>query len=88
MEKDSGFSAKEIRTLIDLVEEAGDGIILSDSQYSGRISKLLAGETGMEVYQLDSCVSGEYDRDAWLDSMRKNLEALKTAAQNADSLEE
>ena len=88
VEKDSGFSAKEIRTLIDLVEEAGDGIILSDSQYSGRISKLLAGETGMEVYQLDSCVSGEYDRDAWLDSMRKNLEALKTAAQNADSLEE
>lgn len=88
VEKDSGFSAKEIRTLIDLVEEAGDGIILSDSQYSGRISNLLAGETGMEVYQLDSCVSGEYDRDAWLDSMRKNLEALKTAAQNADSLEE
>lgn len=88
VEKDSGFSAKEIRTLIDLVEEAGDGIILSDSQYSGRISNLLAGETGMEVYQLDSCVSGEYDKDAWLNSMQKNLEALRIAAQDADSLEE
>ena len=80
VEKDSGFSAKEIRTLIDMVEEIGDGIILSDSQYSGRISNLLSGETGMEVYQLDSCVSGEYDKDAWLDSMRKNLEELRNAA--------
>lgn len=86
VEKDSGFSAKEIRDLIDLVEEAGDGVIFSDSQYSGRISNLLATETGMEVYQLDSCVSGEYDKDAWLDSMRKNLDALQSAAQTAEDM--
>lgn len=55
-------------------------MILSDSQYSGRISNLLAGETGMDVHQLDSCVSGQYDKDAWLDSMRKNLEELRNAA--------
>lgn len=80
VEKDSGFSAREIRMLIDTVQEAGDGMILSDSQYSGRISNLLAGETGMDVHQLDSCVSGQYDKDAWLDSMRKNLEELRNAA--------
>lgn len=80
VEKDSGFSAREIRMLIDTVQEAGDGMILSDSQYSGRISNLLAGETGMDVHQLDSCVSGQYAKDAWLDSMRKNLEELRNAA--------
>ena len=34
----------------------------------------------MDVHQLDSCVSGQYDKDAWLDSMRKNLEELRNAA--------
>lgn len=80
VEKDSGFSAKEIRSLIDMVREADNGLLFSDSQYSGRISALLSAETGMEVYQLDSCVSGEYERDAWLNSMRKNLEELRNAA--------
>lgn len=80
VEKDSGFSAKEIRTLIDEVREAGDGMIISDSQYSGRISMLLSNETGMKTYQLDSCVSGKYEKDAWLNSMEKNLEELKNAS--------
>ena len=80
VEKDSGFSAKEIRELIDEVREAGNGVIVSDSQYSGNISTLLAQETGMERYQLDSGVSGEYEKDAYLTSMRKNLEELKRAA--------
>lgn len=80
VEKDSGFSAKEIKDLIDEVREAGNGVILSDSQYSGNISNLLAQETGMERYALDSGVSGEYEKDAYLNSMRKNLEELKRAA--------
>lgn len=80
VEKDSGFSAKEIKDLIDEVREAGKGVILSDSQYSGNISGLLAQETGMERYALDSGVSGEYEKDAYLISMRKNLEELKRAA--------
>ncbi|MCD8020535.1 MAG: metal ABC transporter substrate-binding protein [Clostridiales bacterium] len=80
VEKDSGFSAKEIRMLIDEVAEAGAGMILSDSQYSGRISELLARETGMETYQLDAGVSGDYEKDAWIECMRKNLEELKNAA--------
>lgn len=80
VEKDSGFSAREIRDLIEEVEERGGGILISDSQYTGRISGLLSAETGMEVHQLDACVSGEYDKDAWLNSMRKNLEELKNAA--------
>lgn len=80
VEKDSGFSAKEIKDLIDEVREAGNGVILSDSQYSGNISNLLAQETGMKRYALDSGVSGEYEKDAYLNSMRKNLEELKRAA--------
>lgn len=80
VEKDSGFSAKEIKDLIDEVREAGNGVILSDTQYSGNISNLLAQETGMERYALDSGVSGEYEKDAYLISMRKNLEELKRAA--------
>lgn len=80
VEKDSGFSAREIRQLIDLVREAGDAMIISDSQYSGRISRLLAEETGLVTYQMDSGVSGEYEKDAWLDAMRGNLEILRTAS--------
>lgn len=80
VEKDSGFSAKEIRTLVDEVEKAGECILISDSQYSGRIAGLLSEETGMKAIKLDACVSGEYHKDAWLNSMRKNLEELNNAA--------
>lgn len=80
VEKDSGFSAREIRQLIDLVWEAGNAMIISDSQYSGRISRLLAEETGLATYQMDSGVSGEYEKDAWLNAMRGNLETLRTAS--------
>ena len=55
-------------------------MIISDSQYSGRISGLLAEETGLATYQMDSGVSGEYEKDAWLDAMRGNLETLRTAS--------
>lgn len=80
VEKDSGFSAKEIRELVDKVRKDWTGCILSDSQYSGRIAALLSEETGLPVYQLDSGVSGEYEKDAYLNSMRDNLEELKNAA--------
>ncbi len=76
VEKDSGFSAHEIVELVDTAEEAAGGYILSDNQYSGRISELLAEETGMKVMKLDSCVSGEYDKDAYINAMRKNFQII------------
>lgn len=76
VEKDSGFSAKEIRQLVDVAKDSEAGYILSDNQYSGRISELLAEETGMEVWKLDSCVSGEYDNNAYIDSMKMNYQII------------
>ena len=60
-------------------------MIISDSQYSGRISGLLAEETGLATYQMDSGVSGEYEKDAWLDAMRGNLETLRGGINYAEN---
>ena len=77
VEKDSGFSAGELKELVDETKEISRGIIVSDKQYSGKIAELLAEETGFEVVHLDACVSGELKKDAYIDSMEYNLEEWK-----------
>ncbi len=84
VEKDSGFSAHEIVALVDKARESAGGYILSDNQYSGRISDLLAEETGMKVWKLDSCVSGQYDKDAYLKAMKKNYEIISGGEEDAN----
>lgn len=79
VEKDSGFSARELRELIDEVKEISNGIIVSDRQYSGQVARLLSEETGFSVVYLDSCVSGEYEKDAYLDSMKNNIREWENA---------
>ncbi|MDO4977039.1 MAG: metal ABC transporter substrate-binding protein [Eubacteriales bacterium] len=85
VEKDSGFSAHEIVHLVEDARECGAQYILSDSQYSGRISDLLSEETGMEVWKLDSCVSGAYEKDAYIKNMRRNYQIMSGGEADEDT---
>lgn len=85
VEKDSGFSAHEIVSLVDHARQSGASYILSDSQYSGRISDLLSEETGMTVWKLNSCVSGPYEKDAYLKNMRRNYQIMSGGEADEDT---
>lgn len=77
-------SPKELNETIESIkaenEKTGKKIpLFAEPQYSSSSAKVIAGETGSEVYELDPCVTGELDKDAYIKSMKKNLEVLTEA---------
>jgi zinc transport system substrate-binding protein len=54
-------------------------VLFAEPQYSSSAAQIIAKETGLKVYQLDPCVTGKLEKDAYLDAMEHNLQTLKTA---------
>ncbi|MDO5293399.1 MAG: metal ABC transporter substrate-binding protein [bacterium] len=76
---DASLSAGEVATVIEEVKENNIKVLFSEKQYESSIADRIASETGAKVYVFDSLVTGNSDKDAYLDGMRKNMELLKTA---------
>ncbi|MDO5519764.1 MAG: metal ABC transporter substrate-binding protein [bacterium] len=76
---DASLSAGDVATVIEEVKENDVKVLFSEKQYEASIADRIASETGAKVYVFDSLVTGENDKNAYLDGMRKNMELLKTA---------
>lgn len=77
-------SPKELNETIEAIkaenEKTGNKIpLFAEPQYSSSSAKVIASETGSTVYELDPCVTGELDKDAYIKAMKKNLEVLEKA---------
>lgn len=77
-------SPKELNETIESIkaenEKTGKKIpLFAEPQYSSSSAKVIEGETGSAVYELDPCVTGDLDKDAYIKSMKKNLEVLTEA---------
>jgi zinc transport system substrate-binding protein len=85
IERDAGTepSAKELTELVDTIKEAqaqGNSVCLfAEPQYPLGAAKVLAKETGLSVGQLDPAVTGDMDKDAYLNAMKKNTAVLESA---------
>lgn len=77
MDSDTVLSAGEIATVIEEVKEHKVKYLLAEDQYSKDIAKRIAEETNANVYLLETLVSGELNKDAYLTGMHKNLTTLK-----------
>lgn len=75
-------SAGEVASIIDLVKENDVKAIFVEPQYSRSAADTIARETKVAVYQLDPVVTGELDKNAYIEIMNKNLSALETALQD------
>jgi len=69
-------SAREVANIIDLVRENDVNAIFVEPQYSRTAADTIARETGVSVYVLDPIVTGELDKDAYINLMNYNLETL------------
>ena len=78
-EPDSQPSAKELADTIRLVQSTDVSALFVEPQYPKTAAHTIADETGAKVYVLDPCVSGEEDKDAYINAMKENLETLKQA---------
>lgn len=79
-EPNSEPSSKEIKDTIEIINEAGNNIpLFVEPQYPSTSAEIISKETGAKVYLLDSAVTGEISKDAYIKAMEKNLAVLKEA---------
>ena len=78
MDEDTVLSAGEIATVIEEVKHHKVQYLFAEEQYSKDIAKRISEETNAKVCLLETLVSGELNKDAYLTGMRKNLTTLKS----------
>lgn len=72
-------SAGELARIIDLVKSKDIKAIFVEPQYSRSAADTIARETKVKVYTLDPIVTGNLDKDAYLNLMKNNMETLEKA---------
>lgn len=76
---ETSLSAGEIAEVIEEVKEHNIKVLFIEEQFDTNIANRIAEETGALVYVLDTMVSGENEKDAYIDSMTTNLAIIKEA---------
>lgn len=77
MDNDTTFSAGEVAELVDEIQENNVNIILVEKQFSAAIPERIAKEANAKVVVINSLVSGEMDKNAYIDGMRENIRIIK-----------
>lgn len=72
-------SAKEVAEIIKNIKDKDVSAIFVEPQYSRTAADTISKETGVLVYELDPIVTGQLEKDAYIETMEKNLEVLKQA---------
>lgn len=74
----------ELQETIEQVNALPVKVLFTEPQYSPSAAETIARETGAKIYTLDPIVTGEANEqalNAYIDTMKKNMETLKTALQ-------
>lgn len=75
--EESTMSAEMLKNIIDTMKQDDTKIIIVDVNDDLKNAQTIANETGAEIYKLNSGVSGELKKEAYLEIMSSNLEILK-----------
>ncbi len=73
----STLSAKNLKSVIEQIKQENIKVIFIDKNDSDKTADTLAQETGAKIYNLNSGMSGNDNKDDYLRIMRENLELLK-----------
>lgn len=74
----------ELQETIEQVRKLPVKVLFTEPQYSPSAAETISRETGAKIYTLDPIVTGEANDqaiNAYIDTMKKNMETLKTALQ-------
>lgn len=74
----------ELQATIEQVKKLPVKVLFTEPQYSPSAAETIARETGAKIYTLDPVVTGDANEqalNAYIDTMKKNMETLKTALQ-------
>ena len=74
----SALSAETVRDVIEEVKNSGIKAIVIGQNDDDQNANLIASETGAKVYRLNDAMSGDGSLDSYINTMKENLEILKT----------
>jgi zinc transport system substrate-binding protein len=69
-------SAGELAIIIEKIRNSNAKAIFVEPQYSKTSSDVIARELGIKIYTLDPVVTGDLNKNSYIDIMRSNLENL------------
>lgn len=75
--EDESPTPKELIDITKNIKENNVKGICIEPQYSDKVANLLSSETGVGIYILDSIVTGEIDKEEYINRMRQNIEIIK-----------
>ena len=75
--EESTLSADTMKNIIEKMKQENIKLIFTSEENNLNNAQALANETGAQIVELNSAISGENDKNAYLDAMTKNLEILK-----------
>lgn len=75
--EESTMSAEMLGNIISQVKQEKIDIIFVDKNDNKTNAETIANETGAKIYELDSNLTGDLDKEAYIRAMEKNLETLK-----------
>ena len=76
VDSDTSLSAGTIAEVINTINQHNIKIMISEKQFGDSITKNISKETNAKVYILDSLVTGEDDKDAYIEGMKANITNL------------
>lgn len=79
LDEERQVSAGEIADVLSAVKEDDVSMILAEQIYGEETARSIQRESDVQVLYLDPCVRGEYEKDAYLEAMQKNLKLLRQA---------
>ena len=77
--EESAISAGMLKSVINKVKEDDIKIIIIDKNDSKTNAKTIANETGAKILELNSGLTGELNKDAYINQMRENMSILENA---------
>ena len=75
--EESTMSAEMLKNIIDIVKEENIDIIIIDKNDNKSNAETIANETGAKIYELNSGLTGNLDKDAYIKQMEENIDILK-----------
>lgn len=75
----SAPSARDLAILADTIAEEGVRALFAEPGYEDTSVDTLSRETGLPVFLLDPATSGDLSKDAYLETMRRNMNTLAEA---------
>ena len=75
--EESTISAGMLKSVINKVKEDDIKIIIIDKNDSKTNAETIANETGAKILELNSGLTGELNKDAYINQMRENMEILE-----------